>query len=138
MVAAWNRHDASGFAAMFAKDADFTNLFGMAVHGRVNIEDMHAAIFRSMFKDSNLGLIDTFIRLLRPDVAAIDVRWSMTGARDPSGKEWPERKGLLNLLACESDGAWSIVVSHNMDLPPPERTRQVVELVSASLAGSGA
>jgi uncharacterized protein (TIGR02246 family) len=37
LVASWNRHDASQFAALFAEDADFTNVFGMAVHGRWNI-----------------------------------------------------------------------------------------------------
>jgi len=135
LVASWNRHDASQFAALFAEDADFTNVFGMAVHGRRNIENMHALIFKTMFKDSHLDVIDTSIRFIRPDIAAVDMRWKMTGARDPSGKEWPERTGLLNLLVCEAERAWLIVVSHNMDLPPLERVRELTEFAKTSSMG---
>ncbi|HZT21070.1 MAG TPA: SgcJ/EcaC family oxidoreductase [Dongiaceae bacterium] len=120
LVAAWNRHDAVGFSRRFAPDADFTNVFGMALKGREAIERAHAAIFATIFKDSRLSAQETEIRFVRPDVAAVDVRWTMTGARDLDGEDWPDRRGLLNLLATQEGGAWSIAVSHNMDLPPAE------------------
>lgn len=117
LVAAWNRHDAAGFAAAFADDADFTNVFGMAAHGRAAIAAAHDPIFRTIFKDSMLVARETRIRLIRPDVAALDIAWEMTGARDPQGNDWPLRRGLLNMIATAEGGAWSIAVSHNMDLP---------------------
>ena len=117
LVAAWNRHDPRAFAAAFAEDADFTNVFGMAVKGRGAIEDLHAPIFKTMFRDSRLNVSETRIRFIRPDVAAVDIHWEMTGARDPLGNDWPARKGLLNLTMTEEQGDWSIAVSHNMDLP---------------------
>ena len=118
---AWNRHDAKAYADCFAEDVDFTNVFGLTVHGRAALEASHAAIFRTMFKDSILRAEEVRVRFIRPDVAAVDVRWAMTGARDAQGKEWPERHGLLSAIATEEAGAWSLRVFHNQDLPPPER-----------------
>ena len=73
-----------------------------------------------MFRDSTLAVVDTRRRLIRPDVAAVDVRWKMTGARDPMGNPWPEREGILNWIVTLHDGGWLIDVSHNMDLPSPD------------------
>ena len=84
-TAAWNRHDAAAFAAAFAEDAEFTNVFGMVQSGRAGIEGAHAPIFKTMFKDSQLTATGTRVRMIRPDVAAVDVRWKMSGARDPAG-----------------------------------------------------
>jgi uncharacterized protein (TIGR02246 family) len=50
MVRAWNSHDAHAFAAIFARDADFTNVFGMVAQGREAIEGFHAPIFETMFR----------------------------------------------------------------------------------------
>src|SRR5262245_18108203 len=120
LAAAWNRHDARAFAAAFAEDADFTNVFGMVQKGRAGIEAGHAPVFKTMFKDSHLTVTETRVRLIRPDVAAVDVKWTMTGARDPHGNPWPERIGLLNWIVTRHGDRWLIDVSHNMDLPSPD------------------
>ncbi|HET6156881.1 MAG TPA: SgcJ/EcaC family oxidoreductase [Dongiaceae bacterium] len=120
LAIAWNRRDPSALAAIFAEDADFTNVFGMLAHGRAAIEALHAPLFKTMFKDSHLTVTGTKARLIRPDVASVDVRWTMTGARDPHGNPWPEREGLLNWIATRHGESWLIDVSHNMDLPSPE------------------
>lgn len=120
LEAAWNCHDAHAFAAAFAEDAEFTNVFGMVQKGRAGIEAAHASIFNTMFKDSRLTVMETSVRLIRPDVAAVDVKWAMTGARDPHGNPWPERTGLLNWIVTRHGERWLIDVSHNMDLPSPE------------------
>lgn len=118
--AAWNRHDAHDFAAAFAEDAEFTNVFGMVQKGRAGIEAAHAPIFKTMFKDSRLTVMETSVRLIRPDVAGVDIKWAMTGARDPHGNPWPERTGLLNWIVTLHGERWLIDVSHNMDLPSPD------------------
>lgn len=120
LVAAWNTHDPRAFAAAFAEDAEFTNVFGMVQRGRAGIEAAHAPIFKTMFKDSELAAVETRVRLIRPDVAAVDVRWKMSGARDPLGNPWPEREGILNWIVTRHGDAWLIDVSHNMDLPSAE------------------
>ncbi len=123
MTAAWNRHDAAEFAKAFAEDAEFTNVFGMVQKGRAGIEAAHAPIFKTMFKDSVLTATETRVRLIRPDVAAVDVRWKMTGARDPMGNPWPERTGILNWIVTLHGDGWLIDVSHNMDLPSPDMAK---------------
>ena len=130
MVAAWNRHDAAAFAAAFAEDAEFTNVFGMVQQGRAGIEAAHAPIFMTMFKDSRLTATETKLRMIRPDVAAVELRWRMTGARDPMGNPWPERAGILNWIVTLHGDSWLIDVSHNMDLPPPELAKAQAALVS--------
>jgi uncharacterized protein (TIGR02246 family) len=117
MVGAWNSHDAHAFAAIFSPDADFTNVFGMVAQGRAEIEGFHRPIFETMFKESRLTALQTRTRPIRPDVAAADVHWEMSGARDPSGGQWPSRRGLMNLLLTCEEGLWSIAVMHNMELP---------------------
>lgn len=89
LFSAWNCHDAKAFAAPFAEDADFTNVFGMRAHGRSEIEGFHAPVFGTMFAGSNLTSAGTNIRFVRPDIAAVDVRWEMTGALDPLGRSGP-------------------------------------------------
>ena len=120
LEAAWNRLDAKALAAVFAEDADFTNVFGMVARGRAAIEALHAPLFKTMFKDSQLTATETRVRLIRPDIASVDVKWKMTGARDPHGNPWPLREGLLNWIATRHGDRWLIDVSHNMDLPSPD------------------
>jgi uncharacterized protein (TIGR02246 family) len=116
-VDAWNRHDAKAFSMVFAEDADFTNVRGMSAHGRTEVEKMHAPRFATNFKDSNQKISEAKIRFITPDVAAVDARWEMTGAKGPDSQEIPLRKGLLNFIMTRSSGQWLIMIMHNMDLP---------------------
>jgi uncharacterized protein (TIGR02246 family) len=51
-IEAWNRHDAHAFAAVFSEDADFTNWRGTGASGRSKIEEAHAPMFATVFKNS--------------------------------------------------------------------------------------
>jgi uncharacterized protein (TIGR02246 family) len=115
-VGAWNRHDAKAFAAVFTEDADFTNWRGVGASGRAKIEEFHALIFATIFNKSVLKYTDIKIRFARPDVAAVDVHWDMTGAVDAHGNPVPERFGLLSLVMTRDAGTWQIAVMHNLDL----------------------
>ena len=95
-VGAWNKHDAKAFSMVFAEDADFTNVRGMSAHGRAEVEKFHAPRFATTFKDSHQKITETKIRFIKPDVAAVDARWEMTGAKTAEGQDIPLRKGLLN------------------------------------------
>jgi uncharacterized protein (TIGR02246 family) len=125
----WNTHDAEAFSAGFAEDADFTNVFGVSIEGRAAIAASHAIIFKTMFSESQTRLAPPRILFIRDDVASVDVRWTMTGARDPLGKPWPDRSGLLSMIMTQENGAWWFRVFHNQDLPPAEK---VAEMVSAA------
>jgi uncharacterized protein (TIGR02246 family) len=114
---AWNRHDAHALAALFAEDADFTNVRGEHAGGRKAIEDMHAPLFAGfLFKDSHLSCELRSVRFLKPDIAVADIDWEMTGAGGPGGVVRPPRKGLLDWVLTGAGGNWLIVVMHNMEL----------------------
>jgi uncharacterized protein (TIGR02246 family) len=116
-VEAWNRHDAKAFSMVFAEDADFTNVRGTSAHGRDEIEKFHAPLFATRFKDTNQKITEIKIRFIKPDVAAVDARWEMTGAKGADGQAIPLRKGLLNFVMTKQGDKWLITVMHNMDLP---------------------
>lgn len=121
---AWNRHDVKAFAAVFAEDADCTNWRGDGARGRAGIEAMHAPVFSTVFKNIRQEHTYIKIRFIRPDVAAVDVQWRMTGATDPQGTPRPERQGLLSFVMASHAGQWQIVVMHNLDitaLPQPPK-----------------
>ncbi|MHA4810815.1 SgcJ/EcaC family oxidoreductase [Flavitalea flava] len=120
-VAGWNTHDAPTFSMAFTDDADFTNVVGMGAHGRAEIEKFHARIFATWFKDSNLKITGKTVRFIKPDVAAVDVLWEMTGAKLPGRPENEFRKGLANLIMTKTGDKWRVIVMHNMDIPvnPP-------------------
>jgi uncharacterized protein (TIGR02246 family) len=115
----WNHHDVHAFAAVFAEDADVTNVQGKSASGRAKIEEFHTRPFATLFKDSHEKYTDIKIRYLRPDIAAVDVHWEMTGATDAQGNPRPLRQGLLNFVMMKNQGQWQIVVMHNMDVAPP-------------------
>ena len=52
-MAAWNDHDPHAFAAVFAEDADFTNVIGEGASGRENIEKFHAPMFSWVLKSDD-------------------------------------------------------------------------------------
>lgn len=114
---AWNKHDAKAFSMVFAEDADFTNVRGMSAHGRTEVEKFHAPRFATTFKDSHQKMTEIKIRFIRSDVAAVDARWEMTGARTQEGQDIPLRKGLLNFVMTKEGVQWFITVMHNMNLP---------------------
>lgn len=115
-VEAWNRHDAKAFSMVFAEDADFTNVVGASAHGRSEVEKFHAPMFATIFKDTVLKVTKTKIRFVKPDVAAVDAWWEMTGAKTREGRDIPLRKGLLNFVMIKEGDRWLIAVMHNMDL----------------------
>lgn len=104
---------------VFAVDADCTNVGGMGAHGRSEVEKFHASRFATKFKDTYQKITETKIRFIKPDVAAVDARWEMTGAKNGEGQDIPLRRGLLNFVMTKAGDKWLITVMHNMELPAP-------------------
>jgi len=73
-------------------------------------------MFTTIFKNSHQTYTTIKSRFIRPDVAAVDVHWEMTGAMDAQGNPRPDRLGLLNFVMTKNDGQWQILVMHNLDL----------------------
>jgi uncharacterized protein (TIGR02246 family) len=121
---AWNRHDAKAFASLFAIDADLMNWMGQGATGREAIERAHELSFATRFKTSHQTTDDIKVRLIKTDVASVDIWWNMTGALDGSGQPRPPRRGILSWVMTKEEGKWLIKVMHNLDLTAIIPTRQ--------------
>jgi uncharacterized protein (TIGR02246 family) len=133
MMTAWDARDLDGYMGCFTDDVDFTNVFGVRMD-RAEATRTHAVIFKKMFASSVTAVTDTHLRMLRPDLAAVDIRWEMTGSRDAAGNDWPTRQGLMNTIAVETPKGWRFAVFHNQDLPPPERVAEFKQMMARESA----
>jgi uncharacterized protein (TIGR02246 family) len=120
---AFNSHDAKALASLFLPDGEFTNVVGAYVKGRKAIEAFHAPMFEGKpgyfsFKNSTLKNGNTKISVIRPDIASVDVLWSMDKCNLPDGSETTNRRGLVTLLMVKQNGEWGIAIMHNAELPP--------------------
>ena len=117
--AAWNHHDMNALAMLFARDADFVNIFGVRWIGREAIKQAHAAAHATVFKTSTLKIGDTTIRFLKPDVATARSVWSLAGMTAENGRVAATRTGILTHVLERTDEHWLIVASQNTDIVTP-------------------
>lgn len=115
-IDAWNQHNAQAFGRVFAEDADFMNVAGKSLRGRTSIEQHHAPSFTTKWKDSHQKITQHTIRFVRPDVAAVDAWWELTGIKGAEGQEMPPRKGILSFIITKEKGSWLLTVMHNLEL----------------------
>jgi uncharacterized protein (TIGR02246 family) len=88
------------------------------MHQLPEIEAFHIPVFTLVYKNGSQHLTDIHIRLLRPDVASVDVRSDVTGGKTFDGKDIPLVKFLMSwTVTKEADGHWLIKVIHNTRLP---------------------
>ncbi len=112
---AWNAHDPRAFTALFAPDADFTNVVGVHAAGRAAIERLHARVFATVFRESHLSIEETRTRPLENDLLAADVSWSMTGARTADDQPRGTRQGSMALVVRITQETAEIAVMHNIE-----------------------
>ena len=119
LVEAWNTHDSALYSAQFAEDADFVNVLGMHWHGRSEIEAHHTELHRTIFRNSNLRLLDHSIRPLGPRTMLALVKWEMKGHEAPPAIQFAAiRKGILSAVFLETDGRWLITALQNTEIVP--------------------
>ena len=106
------------FANLFAEDADFVNVIGMWWHGRPEIQKAHEAIHATRMKNSNLVATETAVRVLRPDVAVVHMRWQLSGDTGIDGVPLPTRQGILSFVTVSAQGQWLVSSAQNTDIPP--------------------
>jgi uncharacterized protein (TIGR02246 family) len=112
-----NHHDAQAVAALYAADADFTNMYGGSQHGRPAIEKFYANLFSGRLKEAHRSDTVKSVRMLDPQLAVMDANWEMSGTISPNGKPSPVRKGMLTWVMAKRGGKWYILVFHEFDFP---------------------
>lgn len=119
-AAAWNSHDASAYAALFAPDGDVVNVLGWWWKGRDEIQSKLTDAFAIVFRDSQLTITHVSVRKLSPDIAVAHVRWTMKGALAPAGGAAPPAQGIqLQILVRGKDG-WRIASFQNTNSIPEQ------------------
>jgi len=103
----------------FAEDADFTNMRGIHRHGRKDIEDWFASLFKGNLKASSRTDIVRSIRFFSPQMAAVDADTVITGTKAADGSDVPPRKGLMIATMTKQNGRWLIGVFHEAEFPAP-------------------
>jgi uncharacterized protein (TIGR02246 family) len=117
---AWNAADGDAFAAPFAEDADFVNVYGMYAQGRSAIAQGHDMIFKGPYAGSSVEYVPESVRLLRPDVALAHVYAELV---IPDGPMAGKHLARYSMVLTGEDGGWEIVSFHNTFIRPPEAPR---------------
>jgi uncharacterized protein (TIGR02246 family) len=115
----WNHHDAKAYAALFTEDCDVVNVVGWWWRGRAELERKLTQAFRFVFRDSRLTITAVSTRFIRPDVAVAHARWTMIGARTPTGIPEP-REGIQTLVFTKQSGRWLIAAFQNTHSVPEQ------------------
>jgi uncharacterized protein (TIGR02246 family) len=119
-AAAWNKHDADAYAALFTSDGDVVNVLGWWWRGRDQIQRKLSDGFSFVFRDSRLTITDVDVRILSPTVAVAHVRWTMDGAKTPPGAPQPPREGIQLQVLTKQGHDWHIASFQNTNSFPEQ------------------
>ena len=110
-VDAWSRGDGTGFASVFAEDADFTSIRLDRLRGRQAIGEAHQQIFDTFYKGTRISVEIDGVRHLRPDLAILNIDARMT---DASGQPFGPRQAHAMAVVERQSAGWRIVAFQNM------------------------
>jgi uncharacterized protein (TIGR02246 family) len=119
---AWNAHDTTALARLFAEDADFVNVVGIWWRDRRAIEEAHAFAHRTFFRDSLLQIDDVVVKRLLPDLATVHATWTLSGQEEPDVSVGAPRRGILLFVAAQEHDGWLIRTAQNTDIVPEALT----------------
>ena len=97
---------------LYLRRGDCVNIVGWWWKGRAEIERELTDAYVYVFKESTLTVTNVDIRFLTPDVAVAHVRWTMTGAKTPTGLPVPQQ-GLQTHVLQKQNGQWLIGAFQN-------------------------
>jgi|HubBroStandDraft_1064217.scaffolds.fasta_scaffold10565_3 uncharacterized protein (TIGR02246 family) len=117
-VAAWAEHDGHQLAKIMSEDVDFVNVGGDWLRGRIDFELYHTRLLSGRFKESVLTPIDSAVRFLRPDLAALHWSWKIHGDRNEDGSVRRSRFGLFTMIVEKRNGEWLVVEAQNSNWIP--------------------
>ena len=105
LVSAWNRGNATDFAAPFSDQADFVAFEGTHLQGRVQIEAFHERWFATVLKGTRLEGDAAFVHFLTPELAVMHAVANLTlaGSLGPAAS----RESMqLFVMRKQPDGSW--------------------------------
>jgi uncharacterized protein (TIGR02246 family) len=134
---AWNDRNPDALASLFDEDAEFVNVTGLFWHGREAIRKAHADGVERVFNKSTLTTGETKVKLLRPEVAVVHARMTLSG-EDAAGAATPSapRTTIVSFVVHRDGGRWLCASAHNTDVIPTTETKVVPEAGVLGLANA--
>ena len=131
LLAAWNKRDASGFAAQFADDGSTVGFDGSQLDGRATI----AKELGRIFADHTPATYVARVRELRTLGSGAVLLRAVAGMVPPNGSSiMPDRHAIQSLVAIAEDGAPRIALYQNTPAQFHGRPA-LVEQLTAELQG---
>lgn len=93
---------------LLTEDVDFITVARHYLWGRLHFKEWHARLHRMRLKDSLWTVDDARVRLLKPDIAPVQVRWGMAGDRNSDGTPRKPQRGIFTQVMVKTNGQWSI------------------------------
>lgn len=116
LAEAWNAGDARAWAARYSPDGTFTNTNGTIDLGRDAVVRTAGEAFQGVLAGTKLSLAVRKLRLIRPDVAVVDLDARVSGMVPPPGdSNGPGAEVHISqmLVLVEEDDRWWITAQHN-------------------------
>lgn len=108
-MAAWSASDANALSSLFATDADFVNPWGTYARGRDAIKTFYAGAFSMGYAGSKGEGALVSVRALSDNLAVIDGRWRISGAKNQDGTARTDEKGILVAVIGKRGDDWQIL-----------------------------
>jgi uncharacterized protein (TIGR02246 family) len=119
-VAAWDKDDGHGLAAIFAPDGDLINPSGRVAKGRAEIEKLFTEEHAGVTKGTHYNILGLTNRFIGQDAAIQDWEAEVTGMKGPDGSALPPLKHHVTVVCVKKDGKWWVVAARPaVPLPPP-------------------
>jgi uncharacterized protein (TIGR02246 family) len=118
LAKAWNAGDARAYGARYSPDATITNTDGSLDLSRDEFVRRAEEVFQGVLAGTKLSLTVRKLRLVRPDVAVVDLDLRISGLPGPSpeASNGPggEMRTSLMLVLVQEDDRWWITAQHNV------------------------
>ena len=118
LAGAWNTGDARAYGARYCPDGTFTNTDGSLHLGRDEVVRTAEEAFQGVLAGTKLSLAVRKLRLIRPDVAVVDLDARVSGMPlPPPGSDGGPGGGVRisqMLVLMEEDDRWWITAQHNV------------------------
>ena len=110
---AWNSHDMRAFGTLFHDDGVWVLWTGLVWKGRAAIEEGHAAVHKTVFRDSVQRETLEELTFVGPDAAVVRFYSTLTGDERAPDKVIRSRKFLV---VTKRDGKWKVGWGQNTRL----------------------
>ena len=109
-----NAKDAGTLSGLFTEDAEFVNIFGMRMRGRVAIDAGHRAAFEKALSGNRLGIKSTEVKTPAPNVAICHASWTRDRLPDAPESALPAGSGVLTMVLVDQGGTWRMAAVTNV------------------------